>query len=24
LAFVGERDDLIHGRLYFDSFYATL
>ena len=23
LAFVCERDVLIHGRLYFDSFYAT-
>ena len=23
LAFVGERDGLIHGRLYFESFYAT-
>ena len=24
LAFVGERDGMIHGRLYFESFYATL
>jgi hypothetical protein len=23
LAFVCERDELIHGRLYFESFYAT-